>query len=372
MSNSGGRIGVGIVGLSAAGGWAASAHLPALAALDAFELRGLAASTPESAAAAGDRYGVARRYSSAHELAQDDRIDLVVVAVKVPHHRDLVLAALEAGKIVYCEWPLGRDLAEAQEMADVASSGNLRTMVGLQARSAPAFRYLRDLIADGYVGEVLSTSVIASGVNWGPTIRPGGEYMLSRENGATMLSVPFGHTVDALTMVLGEFERLTATAALRRTSARQAQTGEVIATDVHDQIAVSGTLAGGAVASIHFRGGLSRGTNFLWEINGTDGDLQVTLGAPPIIQFATVSLGGGRNGDMEALLVPPEYELVPSFSGRERELGYNVAHGYELLSRDLAHGTKTTPDFAHAVSRHRLLDQIEHSAQADRDSGAPR
>jgi hypothetical protein len=49
--------------------------------------------------------------------------------------------------------------------------------------------------------------------------------------------------------------------------------------------------------SIHFRGGVSRGTNFLWEINGTDGDLQVTLGAPPIIQFAAVSLR--RNGEME-------------------------------------------------------------------------
>jgi predicted dehydrogenase len=372
MSHRGGPIGVGIVGLSAAGGWAASAHVPALAALDAFDLRGLAASTPQSAAAAGEKYGVPLRFSGAHELAQDEQIDLVVVAVKVPYHRDLVLAALDAGKIVYCEWPLGRDLAEAEEMAGVASSSNLPTIVGLQARSAPAFRYLRDLIADGYVGEVLSTSVIASGVNWGQTIRPGGEYMLSRENGATMLSVPLGHTVDALTMVLGEFERLTATMALRRTSTRHAQSGEVVATDADDQIAVSGTLAGGAVASIHFRGGLSRGTNFLWEINGTDGDLQVTLGAPPVIQFATVSLRGARNGQMESLPVPPEYVLVPAFSGREGEPGYNVAHGYELLARDLADGTHATPDFAHAVRRHRLLDRIERSAHANRVSSVER
>jgi predicted dehydrogenase len=372
MADRASRIGVGIIGLSAAGGWAASAHLPALAALDTFELRGLAASTAHSAAVAAEKYGVPLAFSSPRELAQDERIDLVVVAVKVPQHRELVLAALEAGKAVYCEWPLGRDLAEAQEIADAASSRNLRTAVGLQARSAPTFRYLRDLIADGYVGDVLGTSVIASGVNWGATIRPGGEYMLARENGATMLSVPFGHTVDALTMVLGEFEDVTATMGLRRSSTRQAVNGELLFTDVEDQIAVSGTLVNGAVASIHFRGGLSRGTNFLWEINGTDGDLQVTLGAPPIIQFATVSLRGGRDGEMLPLSVPSEYELVSAFSGREGEPGYNVAHGYELLARDLAHGTQTTPDFAHALERHRLLDQIERSARTRYGSAVER
>jgi predicted dehydrogenase len=307
-------------------------------------------------------------FRNARELAEDERIDLVVVAVKVPYHRELVLAALEAGKMAYCEWPLGRGLAEAEEMARVASSRQLRTVVGLQARSAPAFRYLRDLVAEGYVGEVLSTSVIASGVNWGATIRPGGEYMLSRTNGATMLSVPFGHAIDALTMVLGEFERLTATSAVRRTSTYRADTGEAIHTDVDDQLAVTGTLAGGAVASIHFRGGDSRGTNFLWEINGTDGDLQVTLDAPPIIQFATVTLQGARDGEMKALPVPPEYELVSAVSGREGEPGYNVAHGYELLARDLANGAQTTPDFAHAVRRQRLLVDIERSAAANRNS----
>jgi predicted dehydrogenase len=51
-------IGVGIVGLSAAGGWAATAHVPALAALDGYQLRALSASSVESAAAAAERYGV--------------------------------------------------------------------------------------------------------------------------------------------------------------------------------------------------------------------------------------------------------------------------------------------------------------------------
>jgi predicted dehydrogenase len=241
-------IGVGIVGLSARGGWAATAHVPALRALDGYELRGVAASSRDSAAAAGEKYDVPLRFASAAELVSHEAIDLVVVAVKVPQHPELVRSALAAGKMVYSEWPLGRDLAEASEMATLAAADRIRTAVGLQARAAPAFRYLKDLVEDGYVGKVLSTSLVASGVNWGATFRPGGEYMLDRANGATMLTVPLGHTVDLVTMVLGEFSQLTGTAASLRVESRNRETGELRPTNVEDQVALIGTLTSDAVA----------------------------------------------------------------------------------------------------------------------------
>lgn len=354
-------IGVGIIGLSASGGWAANAHVPALAALDCYELRGVAASSPQSAAAAAEQYGVPLRFATAAELAAHDAIDLVVVAVKVPHHLDLVRTAIDAGKTVYCEWPLGRNLAEAEEMAALAAGRGLDTAVGLQARAAPAFHYLRDLIQDGYVGEVLSTSVVASGVNWGATFRPGGDYMLDRANGATMLTVPFAHTIDLLTMVLGELSEFTATVSSRRSEARNRETGEVKPMNAEDQVILNGRMKTGAVASVHFRGGISRGTKFLWEINGTDGDLVVTLDSPPIIQFARATLRAGRADEttLTELPVPPAYERVPAFAGSGHEMAYNLAHAYAQLYRDLNDGTRLTPDFAHAVRVHRFLDRIQ-------------
>jgi predicted dehydrogenase len=113
-------IGVGVVGLSASGGWAATAHVPALAGLDGYELRALAASSTESARAAGEKYAVPLTFSSAEELARSAEVDLVVVTVKVPQHLQLIRPALEAGKTVLCEWPLGVDLAQAEELADLA------------------------------------------------------------------------------------------------------------------------------------------------------------------------------------------------------------------------------------------------------------
>ncbi|OZM79201.1 Gfo/Idh/MocA family oxidoreductase, partial [Pseudonocardia sp. MH-G8] len=77
------RIGVGIVGLSASGGWAAGGHVPALSAVDGIELRALATGSAASARAASEVYGVPG-YASVEQLARDRGVDLVVVAVKVP------------------------------------------------------------------------------------------------------------------------------------------------------------------------------------------------------------------------------------------------------------------------------------------------
>ena len=69
------------------------------------------------------------------------------------------MAGLRAGKPVFCEWPLGANLAEAEEMAGLAREHSLRTLVGLQGRSDPVVRYAHDLVADGHIGEVLTANL---------------------------------------------------------------------------------------------------------------------------------------------------------------------------------------------------------------------
>src|SRR5437667_12484554 len=90
-------LGVGIVGVSPVRGWAAIAHIPALRSLPNYEIRALSAHTAASARAAGDAFGVSAVFSDHRELVIRPDIDLIVVTVKVPHHRELVCAALAAG-----------------------------------------------------------------------------------------------------------------------------------------------------------------------------------------------------------------------------------------------------------------------------------
>src|SRR3989454_11511874 len=153
-------LGVGIIGVSPVRGWAAPAHIPALRALPNYEIRALSGHSPESARAAGEAFGVSAVFSDPKQLVSQPDIDVVAVTVKVPHHRELVSAAIAAGKAVYCEWPLGRDLDDARAMAALADTQGVRTVVGLQARQAPAIEFVQQLLRDGYVGEVLSTTMV--------------------------------------------------------------------------------------------------------------------------------------------------------------------------------------------------------------------
>jgi len=300
---------------------------------------------------------------SDHELlvSQPD-IDVVAVTVKVPHHRELVSAALSAGKAVYCEWPLGRDLDDARAMAALAAEQGVRTVVGLQARQAPAIEFVQELLSDGYVGEVLSTTMVGLSVRGDVVVQPNA-YMLDQTNGANVLTVAVGHSLDILNYVLGEFADLSAVSALRRPQITIEETGEQMVKTAADQIAVIGTLTSGATASVHVREAVAGGTGFLWEINGTDGTLRITADeAQPQIFPLTVAGARGRN-ELDDLAVPAALtQRWPALSSLEGAPAYNVGRAYAAFAADIDNGTHTVPDFADAVRRHEVIAAIESSA----------
>src|SRR3989442_5215286 len=99
---------------------------------------------------------------------------------------------------------------------------------------------------------------------------------------------------------------------MRRKSFTIAGTDESRPMNADDQVCVTGLLDGGAALSIHYRGGRSRGTNLLWEINGTEGDLQVTAdGGQAQIFDLTIRGGNGAQSSLEVLPVPPQYRFWP-------------------------------------------------------------
>jgi len=355
-------LGVGIIGVSPVRGWAATAHIPALRALPSYEIRALSAHNAESARAAGEAFGVSAVFSDHEQLVTQPDIDLVAVTVKVPHHRALVSAALAAGKAVYCEWPLGRDLEDTRAMAALAAEHGVRTVVGLQARQAPAIAFVRQLLSDGYVGEVLSTTMVGLSIPGDVVVQPN-SYMLDKANGANLLTIPVGHSLDLLNYVLGEFAELSAVSDLRRPHITIEETGERIVKTAADQIAVIGTLRSGATASVHIREAVAGGTGFLWEINGTEGTLRITADAAvPGIFPLTVAGAQGRNEPAELAVPAALTQKWPALTGLEGAPAFNVGCVYAALAADVANGTHTVPDFDDAVLRHEVIDAIERSA----------
>ncbi|HEY8871177.1 MAG TPA: Gfo/Idh/MocA family oxidoreductase [Candidatus Limnocylindrales bacterium] len=355
-------LGVGIIGVNPAWGWAATAHIPALRALPNYEIRALSASSPESARAAGEVFGVSAVFSNHEQLVTQRDVNVVAVTVKVPHHRELVSAALAAGKAVYCEWPLGRDLDDARAMAELAKQQGLHTVVGFQARQAPAIEFVQQLLRDGYVGEVLSTTMVGLSIPADVVVQPNA-YMLDKRNGANLLTVAVGHSIDILNYVLGEFHDLSAVSGLRRPLITIKETGEQIVKTAVDQVAVIGTLKSGATASVHIREAVAGGTGLLWEINGTDGTLRISADAAiPGIFPLTIAGARGQN-ELVKLAVPAELtQKWPTLTGLEGAPAYNVGRAYAAFASDISNGTHTVPDFADAVQRHELIAAIERSA----------
>jgi predicted dehydrogenase len=337
------------------------AIVPALKALADYELVAVSTTRMESAKAAAKELGVSFAFDNHQALVNHPGVDVVVVAVRVPHHFELATAAIEAGKHVYCEWPLGNGLVEAEKLAALARKKGIRAVVGLQARSSPVINYIRDLVAEGYVGKVLSTTIIGTGFN-GPMTQLPNAYLADVRNGATLLTIPFGHSIDAVLYALRrELRELGAITANQRKSVKIMETGDSIPMTAEDQVAVIGVLDNDAVFSAHYRGDMPRegDVGFLWHIHGSEGDLKMTAISGNIQMFDVVIHGArGENQPMQPLPVPDKYKRIPSADG----FAQNVAQALACMANDIRNGTTTCPTFDDAVVRHRMIAAILEAA----------
>src|SRR5207302_10249559 len=153
------KIRLGLIGASVSGTWSSRSHLPALQASADIELTAVCTTRADSAEAARRAWGARLAFDDWRKMVASPEIDAVAVGVRVPSHYAPTHAALQAGKHVYCEWPLGRTTAAAVELAALAEAKGLVTAVGLQARVIPAVMHMKELVEAGFVGEVLAIHV---------------------------------------------------------------------------------------------------------------------------------------------------------------------------------------------------------------------
>jgi predicted dehydrogenase len=132
------------------------------------------------------------------DLANDPDIDLVVCSVRVDRHFLTVRPSLEAGKAVFVEWPLDRNLEVAKEMASLAAAHNAKTIVGLQASYSPIIRKLRQLVHEGAIGRILSSTLLGSCGNELTSESKNVRYFLDRMVGGNLMSIAVGHNLESV------------------------------------------------------------------------------------------------------------------------------------------------------------------------------
>ena len=350
---------VGIIGANVDYGWGSRAHIPALKKLPEYQLMAVCTSRPETAAAAADRFEVPLSFHDHKAMVEHPDIDIVAVAVKVPYHHELTMAALAAGKHVYTEWPLGATLAEAKEMAAAAKAKGVQTMVGLQARCSPSVLRIKELIAEGYVGEVLSCSLTQASA--GITERPSdGTWRAAREAGASSFTISFGHCIDALEYSVSPFKEVAGVVSTRIPQWQETDTGRTVDVTAIDTIAVSGPLENGAIASAYVGSAPQHTTGFRMEIIGREGTLVASASGGP--NTTPLRLQGGRAGGekMEDIEISTSDVWTPDDVPQGPP--FHVAQMYRRFAEQVATGIADVPDFNAAVRLHELLDAIQRSS----------
>jgi predicted dehydrogenase len=321
---------------------------------DHFRLEAVSARSQDMADAARAAFGAGRGFGDSLALVSDPEVDIVTVTVKVPEHRAVVLAALKAGKHVYCEWPLGRDLAEAEEMAAAVTLVS-NVMIGLQALSSPAVRDAANLVRAGALGELRVLRVFSPTGGWSQQAPPHFAYLQDKRNGATLEAIAGGHTLAVIEHIVGRYIEVDARNSTLQKTVRIVGTDEVVPRTSADHMLVLGVHETGCVSTLEVTGGVAD-RPFSFELIGEKGTLKLTSSHPGGFQVGRIALETS---------VAMEASSPDHFAGLQGA-PVNVGEAYLRFADDIAAGNHSLPDFAYALCLTRLLDAIDTASLTGR------
>jgi predicted dehydrogenase len=350
------------VGLVGVGNWARYGHIPALKLLPEYEIVAVSSRSLENARDIAKTFDIPHAYGDAQQLINDAEVDLVVVLPPAPEHFAIVKAAINAGKDVYCEWPLTTSTEDSEELVRLAEQHSVRHIVGLQRTVGTSSLDLHHLLAEGYVGRLRSVRMQVNMDGFGPLRSASLDWTMPAKNFSHVLSIYGGHFMDMLFHAVGQPATITAlirTQFLELTNSH----GESIRNETPDGAMVMGTLVNGAMFQVQIEGGKCNQTGLQIDITGTNGDLQVTNERSFVTKHLDLIRGAqGERGSWSELRAPDRFHLIPP-SDLDTSV-QDLAQLYAAFARDRIDGIKTTRDFSDALALHRLIDAIYEASSS--------
>jgi len=222
------KLRVGVVGANIHEGWGGRVHVPVYQALAETEVVAICNSRLETAQEACQHFGIPHAFNDYNQLVQSPEIDAVSISTRVSLHHPIALAALSAGKHVFCEWPLAVTSGQASELLALAQANRLQHGIDAQARGAPALLRMRELVEEGYLGRLLTFNmkIVQSSAmvpreqhHW---------WIYNQGEGGDALTIPCGHAVDFMQWCLGDIAEVAGASATQVEEGSIAESGEQI------------------------------------------------------------------------------------------------------------------------------------------------
>lgn len=349
-----------MIGANATNGWAPRSHIPALLDLPETELIAVCTAHEETARASAEKFGVELAYHDHHEMLANRDIEAVGVVTRVPLHYQLTKDALLAGKHVYTESPLVTTLEQAKELAGLAKRMGVHTMVGFHRRGSPVFLRLKELIDEGYVGQMLSVHFNNQG---GGILTSDSERSWRRDKnlGTNTMTIGFGRDIDAVCSAIGDIAEVTGVVATQVPQWYETDTKRLVDVTSPDNVVINGRLRNGAVITAHVGSQPFHGSGYKLEIYGTEGTLVLAQGGGGGRARDLVLMGGRK--DEKALQELPIPDHVRFAASKTEGEAYNVAQMWSKFAEAIREDKRIEPDFETALKSHTLQDAIERASE---------
>ncbi len=327
---------------------------------------------PETAESAARDGGFSAWYDTIEELISDDSVDVVDCSTPNNSHREIIAAALAAGKSVYCEKPLAVSGSEAREILKAAGTKSDRVGMTFNYRFIPAIMRAKALIAEGALGEIYNFRAEYLHTGYQDPNRPFSWRMRADLSGGGALLDLGSHVIDLARHLLGEFDSVLATTHTYITERPVAKGSSDTATvEVDDAAWFQTKMASGALGTVEvsrFATGTLDDLNL--RIEGSRGALKFSLmDANWLYYFDATRKGGAYGGDagwqrLETVQHYPDAVIPPARS----IVGWPRAHAenqYQFLQA-VTNGTKPSPGLIDGVRAQLVMDAVYESARAGR------
>lgn len=342
-------IRVGVVGT----GFGAMVHVPALSAMEGVEVTAICSNRKQHAHEVAARYRIPNIYDDYQELFADRQIDAVTLAVPPFLHHPMALAAMEAGLHLLVEKPLARTAAEARDLVRIAKDTGVCNMVAYHRRFEPARLRMKQLIDEGFIGNLHSVSVIVYRSTLSPSEKRYYSWLMEADKGGGVLTAIGSHYVDQLRWWFGEIHGV-AGATSTAVPLRPVRGSEVVReVDADDNVAFVVRFASGAL-----------GTVSISYTAATDvGEEIVASGDQGILAIQEPDqLVGTQSGSQIRALLKHDTPL-PVGDQRHIQPFTALANGWIEAIRT---GSEASPSFEDGAKVQEVLDAVPRSQQLKR------
>lgn len=352
---------IGVIGV----GFGTRVQIPGFQS-EGFEVVAVCSRQRERAEEAAKNFGIPNTYTDYREMLSQPGLDAVSIVTPPNLHHEMTIAALEAGKHVLCEKPFAMDQQQAKEMWDKAQETKLTGMVTHEFRFAPARAYVKELLQQGYIGELLNVSITFFLLS-GRQQRPGHgplEWRRQYSQGGGELAGIGSHYIDCLRDWFGEVNGVCGRVFNHSLALTPEGKPKSTAGDADNAYGFLVTFANEGWGSMASSSVVPFGSGVRIEIYGSEGALSTPqAGTNPEPNGVVLGTRSGETKQLQELPIPQRFRPFPD--NRDPRLA-----AFRILLRrfrlGISEGTSPAPSFSDGYCCQQVIDAVRGSNTSGR------